>query len=300
MNDRTTRGGAAAERKARLQLRAMRVFQAYMPLPLAERLMKPAVARAPLPAGVTREAVSAAGVACEWLIPAECRQDVVLLYLHGGGFVFGMSPQHVTMVAGLAQRMGARALLVDYRLAPRHPFPAALDDCVTAFRWLLARGVPAANVVVAGDSAGGNLTLVTMMKLRDAGGPLPAAAACLSPVGRLLGPNASRVGRDPLLHPRAIKMYDRAYLAGNDPANPLVSPVLGDWHGLPPLLIHAGQDEVLRVDAVRMEESARAAGVDVRLEIYPRMWHVWQLFADMPQATESLSDIAQFLRRHCR
>jgi acetyl esterase/lipase len=189
--------------------------------------------------------------------------------------------------------------MVDYRLAPGHPFPAALRDCVTAYRWLLKQGIPAENLVLAGDSAGGNLAITTMMKLRDNGEQLPAAAACLSPVACLSGGHvSSRQGNDPLLHPRAMRMYDRSYVGRNDACDPLISPVFGDWRGLPPLLVHAGEDEILREDAVRIERLAKAAGVDVRLEVYPRMWHVWQLFLELPQATESLDGIAQFLRAH--
>jgi epsilon-lactone hydrolase len=200
------------------------------------------------------------------------------------------------MVAYLARKLGVRALLVDYRLAPDHPFPAALDDCVTAYRWLLKQGLAARHIVVAGDSAGGNLTLTTLMALRDSGDPLPAAAACLSPVADLTGGDRFREFHDPLLHPRAARAADRAYVAGNNPRLPLISPVFGDWRGLPPLLIHAGEDEVLRADAVRVEALAREAGVDVRLEIYARMWHVWQINLALPQAVQSLDDIAQFLQ----
>jgi acetyl esterase/lipase len=175
-----------------------------------------------------------------------------------------------------------------------------LDDCVTSYRWLLKRGFQAQNIVVAGDSAGGNLTLTSMMKLRDSGDPLPAAAACLSPVADLADQiNPPDDGfEDPLLPPKAIRYYTESYVGGGDVRNPLISPVYGDWHGLPPLLVHAGEDEILRKDAVRIETLARAAGVDVRLEVYPRMWHVWQINLTLPQAVQSLDDIAQFFKSH--
>jgi acetyl esterase/lipase len=192
--------------------------------------------------------------------------------------------------------MNARALMVDYRLAPEHPFPAALDDCATAYRWLLAQGVDAASIALAGDSAGGNLTLTTLMLLRDQGDPLPAAAACLSPATDLStrGDFATDF-RDPLLHPKASAWYRRSYVAQGDPSNPLISPVYGEWAGLPPLLIHAGEEEILRDDAERAAALARAAGVDVELAIYPRMWHVWQLYPALPDAQHSLTAIAAFL-----
>jgi monoterpene epsilon-lactone hydrolase len=255
--------------------------------------------RVRLEAGVKRESVSANGVPCEWLIPQNSTKDRVLLYLHGGGFVYGVTPPHLQMGAYLAQKMGLRVLMVDYRLAPQHPFPAALDDCVTVYRWLLKQGNSARNMVVAGDSAGGNLTITLLMKLRDDGDLLPAAAACLSPVADLSGKARARQGfKDPLLPRRSIQFYNRAYLAGHDPRDPLISPVFGDWTGLPPLLVHVGEQEILRVDALRIKELAGAAGVDVRLEVYPRMWHVWQIFLGLPQAVQSLEDVSQFLSSH--
>lgn len=286
---------APAERKLRRMLPVTRFMQRYVPLPLARWLIAQGTARAQLPAGVTRKAISVDGVACEWVIPENSPEDRVLLYLHGGGFVYGLTPTHLAMVASLAQKMGTRALMVDYRLAPDHPFPAALDDCVTAYRWLVQQGVSAHKLVVAGDSAGGNLTITTMMKLRADGDPLPAAAACLSPVATCVD-RASRPDgfNDPLLPPKVMKFYNQSYVADNDPRNPLISPVFGDWRGLPPLLIHVGEDEILRDDAVRVEALAKAAGVEVRLEIYPRMWHVWQIHPALPQTTQSLDDIAQF------
>lgn len=286
---------APAERKLRRMLPVTRFMQRYVPLPLARWLIAQGTARAQLPAGVTRKAISVDGVACEWVIPENSPEDRVLLYLHGGGFVYGLTPTHLAMVASLAQKMGTRALMVDYRLAPDHPFPAALDDCATAYRWLVKQGVPAQKLVVAGDSAGGNLTITTMMKLRADGEPLPAAAACLSPVATCVDRASQPDGfNDPLLPPKVMKFYNQSYVADNDPRNPLISPVFGDWRGLPPLLIHVGEDEILRDDAVRVEALAKAAGVEVRLEIYPRMWHVWQIHPALPQTTQSLDDIAQF------
>lgn len=294
MHDDTT-----PELKIRRGLPLVRIFQAYMPLPVARRLIRLGIPRARLVAGVRREAVDADGVPCQWLIPQDSPDDQVLLYLHGGGFVYPLTPPHLEMVAHLAQKAGLRALLVDYRVAPDYPFPAPLDDCLTAFCWLLKQGIPAQRIVIAGDSAGGNLTITTLMKLRNRGEPLPAAAACLSPVANLSGSGRLMSGTDdPLLHPRAIRFYNESYVGQGNPADPLISPVFGDWYGLPPLLVHAGEDEVLCGDAVRIEELARAAGVDVRLEIYPRMWHVWQLNLALPQARQSLDDIAHFLTSH--
>jgi acetyl esterase/lipase len=289
----------AIERKIRAQLPFARLMQVVMPHSLANWLIKLSLAGVRLPANMVRETMWADGVACEQLTPKNSRTDEVLLYLHGGGFVYGLTSLHLEMVAYLAQKMGIRALAVDYRVSPEYPFPAPLDDCVTAYRWLLKQGISAQNIVVAGDSAGGNLTITTLMKLRDSGDPLPGAAACLSPVADLSGSRSTEF-HDPLLHPKAVKYFHESYVAQNDERNPLISPVFGDWHGLPPLLVHAGEDELLRNDAIRVEELARAAGVEMRLEIYPRMWHVWQLYPALPQAVQSLDEIARFLKLHLK
>ena len=286
---------SSAERRARAILPVLRFMQAHLPLPIAHWLLRQSMARVRLADGVTREAVSAEGVSCQWVLPRNHPADPVLLYLHGGGFVFGLTPPHLRMGAYLALKMGVRILMVDYRLAPKHPFPAALDDCATAYRWLLKQGLPARKIAVAGDSAGGNLTLALSMKLRNAGDPLPAAAACLSPATDLTQEHARPGYRDPLLPRKATRFYTQSYVGNHDPHDPLISPLLGDLRGLPPLLVHAGEDEMLRDDAVRLEERARAASVDVRLEIYPRMWHVWQINLALPQAVQSLDDVAQFL-----
>lgn len=290
---------SAAERRIRASFPLMRFLQAYVPLPLSRWMLKQSMRRMRLDEDMQLERVSADGVTCAWLIPQGSSSDQVLLYLHGGGFVLGLSFPHFHMVGYLAKKMDLRALMVDYRLAPDYPFPAALDDCVAAYRWLLTQGIPPHNIVLAGDSSGGNLTITTMMKLRDSGLPLPTAAACLSPVTDFTNKGGPQEGfKDPILPARVIRFYHRSYLGNNDPHNPLASPVYGDLHGLPPLLVHAGEDELLCEDAERIVNLAKSAGVEARLEIYPRMWHVWQLFLNLPQAIQSLEDIAGFLGAH--
>ena len=287
----------STERNIRRMLPLIRLMQTYLPLRWSGRLNQWSLQRARMPAGVTRRPASADGVPCEWLIPDGSPGDRALLYVHGGGFVYGQTLPHLQMGAYLAQKMGARVLMVDYRLAPAHPFPAALDDCVTAYRWLRGQDFPARNIAIAGDSAGGNLTITTLMKLRDSGEELPAAGACLSPVADFSPKDSStQTNNDPLLPAKALKLYTRSYIADHDPRDPLISPVFGDWRGLPPLLIHAGEDEILRSDAEQVEKLARAAGVDVRLEVYPRMWHVWQIMMALPQSIQSLDDIAGFIK----
>lgn len=285
-----------AERRVRAGLPMIRFLQAHVPLSASNWLLKQSLVYVRLDAGVMREAISAAGVPCQWIIPENSHPDRVLLYLHGGGFVLGLTPLHLRMGAYLAQKMSFRILMVDYRLAPDHPFPVPLDDCIRAYRWLLEQGTPAQDIVIAGDSAGGNMTIAALLKLRDDGDPLPAAAACLSPVIDLAGQEKlEKEFKDPLLPPKAMRFYSESYVGNSDPFAPLISPAFGDLRGLPPLLVHAGEDEILLDDAIRLVSLAKAAGVEARLEIYPRMWHVWQLNLSLPQAEQSLDDIAQFL-----
>jgi monoterpene epsilon-lactone hydrolase len=287
------------ERKIRSSFPIIRFMQAYTPLSLSRWLLKLSVRRVRLEAGVRRQPVSADGVACQWIVPQDAVPNQVLLYLHGGGFVLGVTHLHLQMVAHLAKKMHLRALMVDYRLGPEYPYPAALEDCVAAYRWLLKQGIAAQEVVLAGDSAGGNLALTSLIKLRDSGLPLPAAVACLSPVTDLSNQNTPPQDfKDPLIPSRVGEFYKNSYVARHDPRDPLISPIYGDLHGLPPLLVHAGEDEQLRQDAQRITNLAKSAGVEARLEIYPRMWHVWQIYLDLPQAIQALDDIAGFFRAH--
>ncbi len=287
------------EDKVRSSLGLIRFMQTSLPIPFASRILKRSMDHVSFGSSFRREKISADGVRCEWIISEGAQTDRVLFYLHGGGFVFGLTPQHLPMAAYLGQKIGARALIVDYRLAPDHPFPAALDDCVSAYRWLLEQGISAKNIVIAGDSAGGNLALTSMIKLRDDGIALPAAAACLSPVTNLAekhNPNGNF--KAPLLPKKAMKYYTESYVRVHDARDPLISPVFGELGGLPPMLVHVGEDEVLREDAVQLVARAKECGVDATLKVYPRMWHVWQLFMQLPQAKQSLDDIAQFLLSH--
>jgi acetyl esterase/lipase len=278
------------------------MMQTILPLSVERWLLKQGMKRLRVEGGVRFETVMAEGVPCAWLIPPGEPVNQVVLYLHGGGFVLGQTPLHIALGAYLAKKTGARVLMVDYRLAPEHPFPAALDDCVAAYRWLLKQGLDGQHLAIAGDSAGGNLTLTTLMMLRDAGDPMPAAAACLSPVIDLARAESTQQDalpagyQDPILPSGVMGFYSQAYVGGSDARHPLISPVHGDWRGLPPLLVHAGEDEILRRDALQIAELAQAARVAARVVIYPRMWHVWQMNLRLPQATHSLDEMAQFFR----
>jgi monoterpene epsilon-lactone hydrolase len=288
-----------AERKIRSTFPLIRFMQAYLPLRVSRWLLRLSVRRVKLGADVRREQVAADGVTCQWIILQGVPENRVLLYLHGGGFVLGITHLHLQMVATLAKKMAVCVLMVDYRLGPEYPFPAALDDCVAAYRWLLKQGVAAQDIVLAGDSAGGNLAITSLLKLRDSGDPLPAAAACLSPVADFSGSNTPPQGfKDPLIPSRVGEFYKNSYVGQHDTHDPYLSPIYGNLQGLPPLLVHAGEDELLRQDALGITDRAKSAGVEARVEIYPRMWHVWQIYLDLPQAIQSLDDIAGFLSAH--
>lgn len=216
---------SAIEKKARARLPIIRLMQVFMPLAITHWLVKKGVKRVQLPHNITRQTVKAGGVPCDWLIPDNASSDQVLLYLHGGGFVIPQTPRHLLMGAYLASKTGFKTLMVDYRVAPRHPFPAALDDCVACYRWLLKQGFESKNLVIAGDSAGGNLTLTTLMALRDNGDPMPSAAACLSPSGDLtVRDEAANATEDILLPPTALKFYRKSYVGGSDPKTLLYLP----------------------------------------------------------------------------
>lgn len=263
------------------------------------RATDPHAARAALQAG-TDDPVgkdSVGGVRGEWLgAPGAPR---TLLYLHGGGYFACSSRTHRPVTQALA-RAGLRVFAADYRLAPEHPYPAALDDAVAAYRGLLDAG--AGGVVVAGDSAGGGLALALMLRLRELGVTLPARAALFSPWTDLAATGESirrNTRRDAMFTGEGIAPGADAYVGGADRRDPLISPLYGDFTGLPPLLVHVGADEVLLDDSTRLAERARAAGVVVELKVWPVVPHVWQIMARfIPEGRQSLDAAARFLLAH--
>jgi acetyl esterase/lipase len=224
-----------------------------------------------------------------------------LLYLHGGGYVAGSAMGYRGLAAGLGRAAGVETYAIDYRLAPEHPFPAAVEDAVAAYRELIEQGIDHRRIVIAGDSAGGGLTISTLVSLRDQGVPLPAAAAVFSPWTDLACDSAtmeSKAAEDPALTPEGVRAMAGHYLAGADYAHPLASPVNADLSGLPPLLIQVGSAEILLADAEKLAERARLAGTPVQLEVWPGMVHVWQAFAFMlPEGLAALDRAGDFLRR---
>jgi monoterpene epsilon-lactone hydrolase len=261
-------------------------------------------AGAMLPEGTRCEPVVAAGVRCEWVDAPSAAADAAILYLHGGGYVVGSLNSHRAHVARLSAACAARGLAVDYRLAPEHPHPAAVDDAVAAYRWLLDRGVAPSRIVIAGDSAGGGLTVATLVALRDAGDPLPSCGVCISPWTDLTCTAESMTTRaavDPMVKPDGLRRMAAAYLAGGDLRAPLASPLYAQLRGLPPLLIHVGTAETLLDDSTRLADRARAAGVDVTLEVWDDMIHVWHCFAPMlPEADQAVARVGEYVRARLR
>jgi epsilon-lactone hydrolase len=246
--------------------------------------------------------VSAGGVDGEWIVPDDAPPDKAILYFHGGGFRLGSVASHRDLIARIADASGLRVLAINYRLAPEHRFPAAFEDALSAYAWMLEQGLKPENIALAGDSAGGNLVLTLMLSLRDHGEPLPAAGALMSPWTDLAATGESfqsRAAADPIHQRSMILALAKGYMReGGDPLDPRVSPLYADLSGLPPLLVHAGDRETVRDDATMLADRALAAGVEVDLRVWDGMIHVFQMFADIPQAREAVAEIAAFLRRH--
>jgi acetyl esterase/lipase len=258
-------------------------------------------AQFPPPHDVKIEPVNAGGVPAEWVIPPGASMQRAILYLHGGGYVVGAPQGYREMVSHIARAAQARALTIDYRLAPETSHPAAVEDAVAAYRWLLKNGAEPGRTVFAGDSAGGGLTVATLVALRDRGDRLPAGGVCICPwvdleiTGKSMDTNAEA---DPLVKRDVVRNMAAAYLQGQDPRTPLASPLHAELKGLPPLLIQVGNAETLLDDASRLAERARTAGVDVTYEPWPDMIHVWQAFSSfLPEARQAIDRIGEFIRK---
>ncbi len=244
--------------------------------------------------------VIAGTVPAEWSYPKNAQVDATILYIHGGAWYMCSPRTHRGIVSHIVQASGVRALSIDYRLAPENPFPAALEDCISAYEWLMAQGIPANRIIVAGDSAGGNLTLALLVALREAGKPSPAAAVGLSPATDLTGSGESYLTRkslDPILSNLGSTTITKDYTGNHDLRDPYLSPLFADLHGLPPILIHVGDHEVLLDDSTRFGDEASAAGVDAQVKVWPEMFHVFQLFVPwMPEARQAIGEIGEFIR----
>ncbi|MBV8914820.1 MAG: alpha/beta hydrolase [Acetobacteraceae bacterium] len=253
-----------------------------------------------LPSDVRTESVQAGSVAAEWTETPGAEPGRVILFLHGGGYISGSIKSHRHMIAEAGRQARARTLALGYRLAPEHPFPAALEDSAAAYRFLLSSGFDPANIVLAGESAGGGLAVATLISLRDAGDPLPACAWCSSPWVDLTmsgSTMASKAAVDPLIQRGYLTELAAAYLHGADPRNPLVSPIYADLRVLPPMLIQVGSAETLLADAVALAARAGEADVRVTLQVWPEMIHAWHLFhPQLAAGREAIAEVGRFVR----
>lgn len=255
-----------------------------------------------MPDGVSVTNVECGGRPCELLEPAGGAERA-LLYLHGGGYVMGSPKSHRHMIASIAQAAGATALVPDYRLAPEFPFPAALEDAVAAYEWLCSNGWRPDQIAIAGDSAGGGLTLASLFHLKDLGAKMPAAAVCISPWTDMTASGASHQSKsdvDPMVKLASLRSHAAMYQGDRALDDPLLSPLFGDFSGLPPLLIQVGSDEILLDDAREAHARAEAAGTDSNLEVWDGMVHVWHWFGDyLDETADASNSVADFMRRHC-
>jgi len=255
-----------------------------------------------LPRNTNVQTVFVGDLPAEWISVGTTSDESAILYLHGGAYNIGSPRTHRDIAARISKAAEARTLVIDYRLAPEHAHPAALQDVVMAYRWLLKNGLSPQNIVIAGDSAGGGLAIAALVSLRDAGEPLPAAAVCLSPWTDLQGTGESmttHVHADPFLTPEWLQFMARHFVADNDPRMPSISPIYADLHNLPPILIQVGSDEILLSDSIRLAECARQAGVDSTLDVWENMWHVWHFFAgQLPEGRRAVNKVGEYIRGH--
>lgn len=252
---------------------------------------------------IATEPVTANGVPATWYgEPSLAAARGTILYLHGGAFSMHLPGIYARFMGRLSALTGMRVLLPEYRLAPEFQYPAAPDDCLAAYRWVVEQGLSSRPLVLAGDSAGGNLTAVTLMRARDAGLPLPRCAILLSPVLDATFSGASiryNERADPMFSWVGFQTLTPIYCPGQDLAQPLISPLFGDWRGLPPLLFHAGSTEMLVDDSIRAQDRARQAGVSAEIRVWPKLAHVFHVFPWLRESREAVDDMARFIQAHC-
>jgi epsilon-lactone hydrolase len=269
-----------------------------------QRQMLDTVARklGKLPKNCKVEKLQIEGLYAEWISPKNTVEDKVILYLHGGGYAFCSATTHRPLAASIGKAAGVKVLFPEYRLAPEHPFPAAIDDAVNVYHWLLRQGYQPSNIIFAGDSAGGGLSVAAALVLRDQNESLPRALVCLSPWVDLTSSGESYRKNnevDPYLTLPGVKDAARMYAGKENPLDhPLISPVFADLTGLPPLYIQAGNHEILQSDAELLAHQARKAGVKVSLKVWDGMWHVWQISGPrLPEAKKAISEMGDYIKK---
>lgn len=247
------------------------------------------------------ERIDIDGLSAAWIRPEGADEKKIIIHLHGGGYVTGFIDSHLMMCVPMAKTLKRKMLMPEYRLAPVHPFPAALEDSLKAYRWLLAQGTDPRDIVLSGDSAGGGLALATALALRDAGDPLPAALICVSPWADLTHKGQSHITNaksESILRMDMLSTWALLYTDTSNLTNPLVSPVYADLRGLPPLLIQVGRDEILLDDSVTLAEKAKSAGVDATLRIWDDMWHAWPVLGELiPESGMAFEEMKEFIQK---
>lgn len=251
------------------------------------------------PQGVRFEEVNMGGVPATLALPDAQNSDIVLVYIHGGAYIVGEPAGYRGIGGNYAKLLGARVYIPDYRLAPEHPFPAAIDDGLRAYEWLLEQGIPARKIAFAGESAGGAMVVSVMVAAKQKGLPLPAAGVAISPWANLEHTGASmtnREGLDPLNTKPLLDLLARTFLAGALPNHPLASPVFADVTGLPPIMVQIGENELMLSDAIRLASHLAENRVRVNLEVWPQMPHAWHFFQSfLPEAEQALRESARFI-----
>jgi acetyl esterase/lipase len=278
-------------------LRVQRLAQRVAAIEGTRRMSRPSERPGKLPRGVSSGFFTQGSLLYEWLTPTDFDAGRVLYYLHGGGFVFPLWNPLRRVIAYIVSEARMRALAVHYRLAPEHPFPAAVEDCVAGYRWLISEGgIDPENIAFAGESAGANLVIATLLALRDAGDPLPRRAVPFCGPFDLEAGGAFTSRVDVLFHPHFVSRQMLAYRGDADPRHPLVSPIYADLRGLPPLLIQVGSKEGFLDDCTALAKKAQEAGVTVTLEVWPDMWHYWHMMVPfLPEARRAIQSIADFV-----
>lgn len=289
---------SAEAMKERERLRETR--RRHVPLEQARREWEADASQAVLPSGARFSPQLAGGVACEWMEMPRQPRDRVFLFFHGGGYRAGSPITHRGLTAQLSRATHMRLLVPDYRLAPEHPFPAGVKDALLVYQWLLNQGFDEKQIVVGGDSAGGGLTLTMLLALRTAGARMPRAAVLMAPWTDLTCSSPSYVTKradDPVIDPDELREAGVQYAGTRDRGDPLLSPLFADLAGLPPMLIHAGGDEVMLDDSRRLAGAAEAAGVPVTCKVFEGMWHVFHMAGnDIPEVRQAFDEIGAYVR----
>lgn len=287
-----------------LEIRAYLTERKNAPVPAsieeARASYEEMASKIPLFANTEIEKIEVNGIKAEWVVAPNVDKNCVVLYLHGGAYTLGSPNTHRALASRISAATKSKVLLLDYRLAPEHPFPSAIEDGCTAYRWLINNGFLHSNIFICGDSAGGALTLSTVISLRDSNEVLPKRIALISPWTDLAATGESLISLseiDPWLEAKELTNLARLYLAGTDAKHPLASPLYANLSNLPPMLIQVGSDEILLDDSTRLAKLAQEVGTEIELEVYSGMWHVWHAFADkLPEGQRAIDKIGVFFR----